>query len=51
VRDWDVALHIVFESKADHDAYQAAPRHEEFVARNRETWAKVRVFDSLVESA
>jgi hypothetical protein len=51
VRDWDVALHIVFKTKADHDAYQLAHRHEEFVARNRESWAKVRVFDSLVEPA
>src|SRR5690349_14027139 len=24
-RDWDVALHIAFESQAAHDAYQEAP--------------------------
>lgn len=51
VRDWDVALHIVFQTKADHDAYQLAQRHEEFVKRNQPRWSKARVFDSLVESA
>ena len=46
---FDVALHLVFESQAAHDAYQEAPRHEEFVAENKDTWKQVRVFDSLVE--
>ena len=27
-RDFDVGLHIIFESQAAHDAYQVAPRHE-----------------------
>jgi hypothetical protein len=48
-RDFQVGLHIVFDSKAAHDAYQVHPRHEQFVAENREGWAKVRVFDSIVE--
>ncbi|MFM8415835.1 MAG: Dabb family protein [Planctomycetota bacterium] len=47
-RDWDVFLLIVFESKAAHDAYQVAPRHERFIAENAPTWAKVRVFDADV---
>lgn len=51
VRDFDVALHVVFESKAAHDAYQDAPRHQTFVEENRENWAQVRVFDSDVTSA
>jgi hypothetical protein len=46
--DFDVALHVVFESKAAHDAYQDAPRHHKFVETNRDNWAKVRVFDSEV---
>jgi hypothetical protein len=45
-RDFDVALHIVFESRAAHDAYQSAPRHDTFIAENATTWAKVRVFDA-----
>jgi hypothetical protein len=49
--DFDVGLHIIFASQADHDAYQVAPRHEEFVAQNKGNWKKVRVFDSLVERA
>jgi quinol monooxygenase YgiN len=47
-RDWDVFLLIVFESQAAHDAYQTAPRHEQFIAANAATWAKVRVFDADV---
>ena len=47
-REFDVSLHIVFESKAAQDAYQDAPDHEVFVAENRDGWAKVRVFDSDV---
>jgi hypothetical protein len=49
-RDFDVALHVVFESKAAHDTYQDAPRHHQFVDENRDNWAKVRVFDSKVAS-
>jgi heme-degrading monooxygenase HmoA len=49
-RDFDVALHVIFDSKASHDAYQVAPLHNAFVEENKENWAKVRVFDSQVES-
>jgi Stress responsive A/B Barrel Domain len=48
-RDFDVSLHLVFDTKASHDAYQDAPRHRTFVEENRDNWAKVRVFDSEVE--
>jgi hypothetical protein len=49
-RDYDVALTIVFESHAAHDAYQTAERHERFIAENATDWAKARVFDAdLVE--
>lgn len=47
-REFDVALHLVFQTKEDHDVYQDAPRHHQFVNENREGWAKVRVFDSHV---
>jgi hypothetical protein len=49
-RDFDVALHLVFESIAAHDSYQSAPRHDQFIAENKDNWAKVRVFDSTVAS-
>jgi hypothetical protein len=45
-QDWDVALHLVFKSKADHDKYQDHARHKQFVDENRTGWKKVRVFDS-----
>ena len=46
---YDVALHLVFKTKADQDAYQLAPRHDEFIAENKENWKTVRVFDSVVD--
>jgi hypothetical protein len=46
--DWHVGLHIVFKDKAAHDAYQVAPRHDQFIKENRDNWMKVRVFDSYV---
>lgn len=51
VQDFDVALHVVFDSLASHDAYQDAPRHHQFVDENRAGWKQVRVLDSKVESA
>lgn len=47
-QEFDVALHVVFKDKAAHDAYQVAERHQKFIDENKETWAKVRVFDSYV---
>ncbi len=47
-RDFEVGLHIIFNNKKAHDDYQTAPKHEEFIGRNRENWAKVRVFDTYV---
>jgi len=45
-RDYDVALLIVFESRASHDAYQTAARHDQFIAEHATSWARVRVFDA-----
>ena len=50
-RDFDVALHIIFESKPAHDKYQVSERHVGFVNENKDTWAKVRVFDADVETS
>jgi hypothetical protein len=47
-RDWDVALHIVFKTKAYHDRYATALRHLQFIEENQAKWKKVRVFDSLL---
>lgn len=48
VRDFDVALHLVFDSVESHNVYQDAPRHHQFVNENKDGWATVRVFDSVV---
>lgn len=46
---WDVALHIVFENREAHDAYQDDPTHNKFIDECKANWSKVRVFDALVE--
>jgi hypothetical protein len=48
-RDFDVALHITFESRSAHDKYQEHSRHKQFIAEQQRNWKRVRVFDSLVE--
>jgi len=48
VRDWDVALHLVFKNKAAHDRYQEHERHKKFIEENKDNWKKVRVFDAEV---
>jgi hypothetical protein len=45
--DFDVALTVVFRDRASHDLYQPHARHQEFIARNKDNFARVRVFDSL----
>jgi hypothetical protein len=47
-REFDVGLHVVFRTMADHDAYQQHPRHLQFIDENKATWKQVRVFDSEV---
>ena len=49
-RAFDVALHVTFEDKASHDAYQEHPRHKQFIDESRPNWKQVRVFDSWVET-
>jgi Stress responsive A/B Barrel Domain len=49
-RDFDVALHIVFDSVQAHDAYQDAPLHHQFINENKPNWKLVRVFDADIEA-
>ena len=51
VLDYDVGLHLVFADRPAHDAYQIDPDHKKFVDENKATWARVRVYDTLVEKA
>ncbi|MBN1420753.1 MAG: DUF1080 domain-containing protein [Planctomycetes bacterium] len=48
VRDFHVALHVVFDSLAHQNLYQDAEAHKRFIAENSENWESVRVFDSRV---
>ena len=47
-REFDVGLHVIFRSLADHDTYQEDARHKQFIEENKPNWKKVRVFDSEV---
>jgi hypothetical protein len=49
-RGFHVALHVIFDGKPAHDAYQTAPAHLKFIEENRQNWQQVRVFDSYAES-
>ena len=46
---FDVSLHVIFRDRAAHDVYQTAPRHVEFIERQKENWEQVQVCDSLLE--
>lgn len=48
VRDFDVALHLVFENKAAEQKYLVHPLHQKFVEENKATFSHVRVFDSYL---
>lgn len=48
VKDFDVALHVVFTSKDAKDKYLVHPRHVKFVEEGKDLWSKVRVFDSYL---
>jgi hypothetical protein len=48
--NFDVALHVVFDSNASHDAYQIAPLHQQFIQENKPNWKQVRVFDADVDT-
>ncbi len=45
-QEFDVALNIVFQSRADHDRYQTSEKHVTFLEENKGNWKQSRVFDS-----
>lgn len=49
-RAFHVALHVIFQDRASHDAYQVADTHKQFIEENKANWKQVRVFDSNVTS-
>jgi hypothetical protein len=48
VKDFDVALHVVFANKAAKAKYLESTRHHQFVEENKAVFGKVRVFDSYL---
>lgn len=40
-----VGLTVVLEDSAGHDVYQVHELHKQFIARNKEHWARVQVYD------
>ncbi len=48
-QDYDVALHLVFATAEDQNAYQTHPEHLKFVEECKGLWKQVRVFDSKLE--
>lgn len=47
-KDFDVSLHVIFASKEGKLKYLKSPRHDQFVADNKDQFDKVRVFDSYL---
>jgi hypothetical protein len=47
-REFDVALHVIFENKGMVAEYLKSERHDKFVAEIKDLVAKVRVFDSYL---
>ena len=46
--EFDVALFVVFQTRADHDRYQTADKHSTFVETNESNFQQARVFDSYL---
>ncbi len=50
-RDFDVVIHLVFETKSAEQKYLTDARHIKFVEENRDKFEKVRVFDSYISKS
>lgn len=46
-RSYDYCLVCTFENKADHDAYQIDPIHDNFRDNYAQYWDKVLIYDSV----
>lgn len=42
---YDVGLCVVLDDAPGHDVYQVHDLHTQFIARNKERWARVQVYD------
>jgi hypothetical protein len=44
---YDVGLLVCLDDVKGHDAYQVAPLHLEFIARNKANWDRVKIYDFI----
>ena len=44
---YGVGLTVVLDDSKGHDVYQEHPLHKEFIARNKETWTRVQIYDHI----
>lgn len=44
-----LALILYFDSRSAHDAYQVHPVHNKFVDGHKQLWARVQVYDALMD--
>lgn len=42
---YGAGLTVVLDDAAGHDVYQIHELHKEFIARNKENWARVQIYD------
>jgi hypothetical protein len=42
---YGVGLTVVLEDSTGHDVYQEHPLHKDFIARNKQTWTRVQIYD------
>jgi len=43
---YDFCLTVILKDIPSHDAYQADPRHLDFIANFKEYWKKVKIYDA-----
>src|SRR3954452_21847499 len=43
---YDVAITVVMDDRKAHDVYQEHPLHKDFIARHKENWKRVLVYDA-----
>jgi hypothetical protein len=44
---YDVGLCVVLDDVAGHDVYQVHELHKEFIARNKQNWKRVQIYDTI----
>ena len=45
-KSYDVALTVILDDLAAHDAYQEDPIHTKFIEENNQSWIKVVIYDA-----